>query len=243
MTQSIATSSRDLRGEAAPPAGRSLSDLLVAFQEGEAGASRYLLVLRFAVVNMVAMALVAAAWMQGWIGAILAADTSHLVLVIVGVFLAGLVLCTRKILQTSRELNEVKGFDPVRAPRSRVAAYCRSIEGRDAQSRTMAASALRLKLSSRIATVRHVAGRLDPEVDVGVQLVRPADLDDHVAGRGHVALGGLAGRVEVGQEQHHDRHEAGQRQHDDVAEDGPAVLVAVERIKPERAAPPARRWP
>jgi biopolymer transport protein ExbB/TolQ len=78
----------------------------------------------------------------------------------VGVFLAGLALCTRKILQTSRELNEVKGFDPVRAPRSRVAAYCRSIEGRDAQSRTMAASALRLKLSSRIAAVRHIANSL-----------------------------------------------------------------------------------
>jgi len=98
---------------------------------------------------------------------ILAADTSHLVLLIIGVFLAGLAMCTRKILQTSHELNQVKEFDSSRppvewgpAPPSRVGAYCRSIQGRDAQSRAIAASALRLKLSSRIGAVRHIANSL-----------------------------------------------------------------------------------
>jgi biopolymer transport protein ExbB/TolQ len=170
MTQSVATpSAEDLRDGPPPSSTRRslLSDLLAALQDGEAASYRYLLVLRFGVVNMVALALVAAAWMQGWIGVILAADTSHLVVVIMGVFLAGLALCTRRVLQTSRELNEVKELDSPAgalnwgpASRSRVAAYCRNIQGRDAQGRAIAASALRLKLSARIAAVRHIANSL-----------------------------------------------------------------------------------
>ena len=38
--------------------------------------------------------------------------------------------------------------------------YLTSIAGRDGQSRTLAASALKLKLASRIAVVRHIAGSL-----------------------------------------------------------------------------------
>ncbi len=130
---------------------------------GEAAFQRHLLVLRFGVVNTVAFALLAAAWLQGWIDAVLEGDGSRLVGAIAAVFLAGLALCTKRIVQTSRELNQIRELDlgrPCDPGRSRVIAYCRGIEGRDAQSRAIGASALRLKLSARIAAVRHIAGSL-----------------------------------------------------------------------------------
>ena len=150
-------------GEAPAAAGRLLSTVLGALRDGgEAAARNHLLVLRFGVVNMVAGALLAATWLQGWTDAVLAGDSTRLVWAIVAVFLAGLALCARKVVETSRELNRV-GAPPERAGargRSRAAAYCRAIEGRDAQSRAIIASALRLKLSARIAVVRHFANSL-----------------------------------------------------------------------------------
>ena len=73
----------------------------------------YLLLLRFTLFNMVAFALLGAAWVQGWIEAVLAADRSFLCLAIFGVFLAGLAACSWRVWQTSRDLNQVKSFDPL----------------------------------------------------------------------------------------------------------------------------------
>ncbi len=74
---------------------------------------------------------------------------------------------------------------------------------------------------------RHIAGRLDPEIDVGLVTFRPADLDDNVAGCGDTLdCGRLHRRIEMRQQENHDRDEAAQRQRDDVAEHGSAVFVA-----------------
>jgi hypothetical protein len=118
----------------------------------------YLLALRFGMVNLVAFALFGAAWLQGWLTAMVIGDTTHLVAAITGVFVVGFVLCTRIVLQLSSELNQVKARHP--RPSSRVAGYLASIAGRDGQSRTILASTLKLKLASRIAPVRHVANSL-----------------------------------------------------------------------------------
>ena len=48
----------------------------------------------------------------------------------------------------------------MRYPKARVSRYLTLISGRDGQSRTLAASSLKLKLASRIAVVRHIAGSL-----------------------------------------------------------------------------------
>ncbi len=103
---------------------------------------RHLLLLRFGVVNTVACALLAAAWLQGWVGFVFAADTSHIVAAIAAVFVAGLALCARRIVQTSRELT--LGLGP---------------KG-DTLSPTSAEPALRLRLAARIAAVRHIANSL-----------------------------------------------------------------------------------
>jgi len=118
----------------------------------------YLLALRFMVINAIALALLGAVWLQGWLSALIAGDTTHLVAAITGVFVVGLALCARIALQLSGELNQVRARHP--RPSSRVAGYLASIAGRDGQSRAILASTLKLKLASRIAPVRHVANSL-----------------------------------------------------------------------------------
>ncbi len=118
----------------------------------------YLLLLRYCVVNIVGAALLGAAYLQGWVETVIAGDATHLVVVIFGLFVAGSTICTSKVVWTSRELNRVKSFDPL-VP-SRVGQYLMSVGGRTDQSRAISATALRLKLFSRIAAVRRMANFL-----------------------------------------------------------------------------------
>ena len=119
---------------------------------------RYLLALRFGTINLIAFALLGAAWVQGWLTSLVVTDTTHLIAAITGVFIVGLVMCARIALQLSDELNQIRARHP--RPASRVAAYLGSIAGRDGQSRAILASTLKLKLASRIGPVRHLANSL-----------------------------------------------------------------------------------
>lgn len=127
---------------------------------GAAGdeARRHLLLFRFTIANLVALALLIAAWMEGWLDLVVSGDQTRLVLMIVLVFAAGLAECARRVVETSRELNAVR--DPGLLPSRRVRDYLQAARGRDSQSRAMLASAMKLKLVARIAPVRHVANSL-----------------------------------------------------------------------------------
>jgi hypothetical protein len=145
---------------AAPLASRRslLASLFAALSEDDTASYRYLLVLRFLVLNLVATALLGAAWLKGWVGAVLTGDSTQLVLVITIVFAFGLASCARKIFLTSSEINQLKDGGPHRS--ARVARYLEPLRGREAPSRALAASALRMKLGARIASVRHLANSL-----------------------------------------------------------------------------------
>ena len=136
----------------------SLKHWFNAYADGDPSAYRYLLIMRFAVVNLVSFALLAAVWLQGWMDYVLGGDATSLALVIVLVFLVGLALCGMKVCQVSAELDHIRA--PAAYPKARVSRYLEMIAGRDGQSRTLTASALKLKLASRIAVVRHIAGSL-----------------------------------------------------------------------------------
>lgn len=123
-------------------------------------AFRYLLILRFSLVNLVAGALLAAAYLQGWIAPIFRTDTTHLSHLIGVVFLAGLALCAWRIVQTSRELNVAKEFDIFAPKPSRALAYITMVRGRGADSRMIAVQALRSRFAHRIAPVHHIANSL-----------------------------------------------------------------------------------
>lgn len=118
----------------------------------------YVLLLRAALLNLVALALIAGASLQGLVAPVFATDTTHLSVVIVLVFAAGLAVCLRRIVQLSRELNELKS--PCPAADSRAGRFLQQARPADPQTRASLAGALRLKLSSRIAGVRQFANNL-----------------------------------------------------------------------------------
>jgi biopolymer transport protein ExbB/TolQ len=129
-----------------------------ALSESDVAAWRHLLTLRFLVLNLVAIALFGAAWIKGWVDLILAGDSTRQVLLIAAVFAYGLIRCASKIIITSVELNQIREL-PL-AGSSQVQQYLQSIKGHDAQSRAISASALRMKLMSRIGSIRHIGNSL-----------------------------------------------------------------------------------
>jgi hypothetical protein len=147
----------DCRQDDAEAAGH-VTWLLAAAREGRWDTHRYRLLFRFLVINLVAFGLLGAAYLQGYVEAVLVSDQTYLSVAIFGVFLGGLGLCAALVTETSRELNHAKDFDPLRP--SRTADYLAAIRGRGASSRAISGAALRLKLASRIGVVRHIANSL-----------------------------------------------------------------------------------
>jgi hypothetical protein len=129
-----------------------------AFASDDPIANRHLLLLRFALVNILALALVGAAAGQGWIGELLATEGSGYSVAIALVFAAGLIMSGHRVAQLSQGLNEVTRFERDRAPP--LPAYLRLIQGHDGQSRALLASTLKFRLAARIAPVRHIANSL-----------------------------------------------------------------------------------
>ena len=119
---------------------------------------RDLLFLRFVAINGTGLVLLAAVWLQGWIGRILAADDTHICKTILALFIVGLVWTGQKILMLSRELNALEEW-PL-GPPARTTNLLREVAGRDGHTRAALAGALRLKLLHRIAPVRHMASTL-----------------------------------------------------------------------------------
>jgi hypothetical protein len=119
---------------------------------------RYLLALRFALLNLTGFALLGVAYVQGLVDKVIAADPTRLCVLIFLVFAGGLAICARKVWQTSRELNGLRERDATGVPA--VAAQLAPLLGRTAESRGNLAGAARLRLSHRIAIVRNIANTL-----------------------------------------------------------------------------------
>jgi len=119
---------------------------------------RYLLFLRFALINVVAAALVSAAWLQGWLDGAFSGASLWLCLIIIAVFAYGLALCGLRLWQVGRELDDVDDGAP--RERSHTAWYLAQSAGAAAEIRATVASLLRLRLGQSLATVRYVAGML-----------------------------------------------------------------------------------
>jgi hypothetical protein len=146
------------RPAANEPLTRLLWDAGRALAGDDPIAQRHLLLLRFALVNLLAFGLVGAAAGQGWIDQLLASEGSSYSIAIVLVFAAGLILSGHRASQLSQALNEVKRFEldgALPAP-----AYLRAAVRADGQSRALLASTLKLKLVARIAPVKHIANSL-----------------------------------------------------------------------------------
>ncbi len=119
---------------------------------------RYLLVVRFALINLVAAALLVASYMQGWLDGVFAERLREMSGGIFVVFLYGLAVCGARVWQHSVELNDVKAGTP--DPESRAGQYLGRAPGASPESRILQAGTLRLKLTNRIVVVRHIANAL-----------------------------------------------------------------------------------
>jgi uncharacterized membrane protein (DUF485 family) len=119
---------------------------------------QYLLLTRFIVINTFFGGVVLAAFGQGWLDTIISARLAELTLIIVAVFLYGLVACGWKIWRLTVELNGLAVESlPDDNPLTRYLDY---VEASDSQSRALQASTLRLELTDRIVSVRHIANTL-----------------------------------------------------------------------------------
>lgn len=114
--------------------------------------------MRFFLVNIVAVALSAAAWMQGWLEGLFDPLTSTLSAGIAAVFLYGLALCGIKIWNTSSAMNDLK--EGGKAAAARLRQYLPDFNRKNAESRSIQLSTLRLNLSHGIQVVRTIANLL-----------------------------------------------------------------------------------
>ncbi len=137
-----------------------ISDPALSATDRDTGRDGYafLLLFRFALVNLVAMSLLAVAWLKGWIDIIRAGDPTHQCTAIALVFLAGLFLCGQRVWRVSHKLNEVGAARP--RPESKVAQYLTLSEQRGGESRSITAGVLRAKLMARNSGIRHIANTL-----------------------------------------------------------------------------------
>lgn len=119
---------------------------------GRASVRRWSLLLGFALVNLVGLALAAEAVWLGWVERLLAGDgtgTSH---VILATFAAGLLLASREVVRLSRALDALASGAP-QGPFD-------ALRSADPARRGALESALKLELAMRVGHVRTIAGTL-----------------------------------------------------------------------------------
>lgn len=119
---------------------------------------RYLLFARFALVNIVAISLSIAAYLQGWLDGIFAENLREMLAVIFLVFAYGLFHCGIMIWRYNVELNDVVAGIP--SPSSHTGRYLAQIAELDSANRSMFLATLRLTLNNNIVVVRNVANSL-----------------------------------------------------------------------------------
>ena len=119
---------------------------------------KYLLKLRYGLVNLVAFALLGAAWAQGLVAKVINADVTNMVVLICAVFITGLILAGYRLWKVSQQLNAAYNFNP--KEKSRAADFLKQTKGKDAPSRANITQALKLKLFSRIVHIRYIANSL-----------------------------------------------------------------------------------
>jgi hypothetical protein len=158
LTDAFAPAAGDFPASSERPAAAPLRSWFAALSSADPAGLRYVLVLRFALLNLVGVALIAAVWAHGWLDDMIATDRYHLIKLNVGVFLVGLLLCANRIVKLSHDLNDLKGN--ANDPASRANVYRRAVAGKDSQSRALLAESLKMKFGVRLGSIRHLANTI-----------------------------------------------------------------------------------
>lgn len=114
--------------------------------------------MRYVLVNFVAVALLVAAIIQGWVGEIYDADATRLTAVIAITFLVGLIICSHQMWRSDRTLEQcLRGhmlLDPT------IAGYLETARRSDAAARMIQAETMRMRLLGQISIIRYLGNSL-----------------------------------------------------------------------------------
>ncbi len=72
----------------------------------------FLLLFRFIILNIAALAVLAFVWMEGWIHILIEQDVTRITTIISALFFLGWVFCAYKVIRCSSQLNAV--LEPVK---------------------------------------------------------------------------------------------------------------------------------
>lgn len=139
-------------------ARNAFAGALAASAVGVVGPRPHGLFFRLAAANLAALALLGAAFGEGWAQLVFASDSTGITWVIAAVFAAGLVLSLLKGWKLSCEVECARSADPCVGTWARE--FLDGTLGRSAGGRSIAASVLRMQVVARIAPVRHIAAAL-----------------------------------------------------------------------------------
>jgi len=121
-------------------------------------APNHTLLLRFALVNVVALGLIAAAWMQGWLDGFGERRTWIISLAIFGVFVWGLLLAAYRLLQIDRAITSLNGSEQGRG--TAFEAVFQQLQTNNADERALQTNLARMAMGNQIGAVRYIANSL-----------------------------------------------------------------------------------
>ena len=119
---------------------------------------KYLLILRYSLINLVGLVFLFVLITQGYVSKAIKADITNMVIVILALFSVGFILAAYRTFSLSRELNH--SYLKVLPPNSIVKDFLQNSKKLDASSRNNLAASLRIKLSSKINYIKFMANTL-----------------------------------------------------------------------------------
>ena len=119
---------------------------------------KYLLILRYSLINLVGLVFLLVLITQGYVSKAIKADITNMVILILALFSVGFILAAYRTFWLSRELNH--SYLKVLPPNSIVKDFLQNSKKLDASSRNNLAASLRIKLSSKINYIKFMANTL-----------------------------------------------------------------------------------
>ena len=119
---------------------------------------KYLLILRYSLINLVGLVFLFVLITQGYVTKAIKADITNMVIVILTLFAIGFILAAYRTFWLSKELNY--SFLKILPNHSLAKEFLQSSKKLDASSRNNLAASLRIKLSSKINYIKFMANTL-----------------------------------------------------------------------------------
>ena len=119
---------------------------------------RYLLLLRYSLVNAVGLVFILVVYSQGYLNKAIKSDVTNVVVLIIFIFLIGLTLASIKAFWISRELNHAYSIQ--KKEKSVLNDFIKMSKKLDASSRSNLISSTRINISVKISNIKFIANIL-----------------------------------------------------------------------------------